>query len=95
MSFWENLDFDKLAESVSENAGDWIDSAVDNYYSEANAQPEANEAKGQNVTFGDGKEKPTAAVTAPSSEPLITGVDNKVLIGGIVGFVALVLIVKG
>ncbi|MGL1956285.1 MAG: hypothetical protein OCD00_03060 [Colwellia sp.] len=97
MSFWDELgdNFSNLAESVTEGAGDWIDGAVENYYSEANAQPEANDAKSENVTFGDGKESPTATVTSTASTPLITGVDNKTLLMGVVGFVALVLVVKG
>jgi len=95
MSFWEDLDFGKIAESVSENAGNWIDTAVETYQREASAQPEVNDARAENVTFGDGKEAPTATVNMPQSAPIITGIDNKMLLAGVVGFVALVLVVKG
>lgn len=95
MSFWEDLDFGKMAESISENAGDWIDGAVSSYQKEANAQPEANDEKAKHVTFGDGKEAPTATVNTPLATPLINGIDNKMLLGGAVGLIAVVLIAKG
>jgi len=87
--------FGGVWESVTEGAGDWLDKVIDTEIAEIGAQPETNEAKGQNVTFGDGKESPTVATTSQGMQPIISGVDNKTLAFGAVGLIALALIVKG
>lgn len=82
-------------ESVSEGASNWVDAWINKQVSEVNAQPETNEQKGKNVTFGDGKESPTVTTTQPTAKPqLIAGVENSVLLLGVVGLVAVIAVVK-
>jgi hypothetical protein len=91
--------FDKISnaagsvlESVGEGASSWVDKFVQDEVAEIGAQPETNEQRGQNVTFGDGKEKPTVQATVPAQAQLISGVDNKMLLLGGLGIAALLLI---
>lgn len=97
MSFWDsatNFVSDSF-ESISEGASDWVENVIDTQLKETGARPETNEKKGENVVFGDGKEKPTVTAVPTGSAPIISGVDNKNLLLGGLGLVAVLLLVKG
>lgn len=83
-------------ESVSEGASNWVDGWINKEVSEVNAQPETNDEKAKQVTFGDGKEAPTVTTNAPGNTgQFINGVDNQTLLLVVVGGIALFAVAKG
>ncbi|MCJ8320434.1 MAG: hypothetical protein MJK12_12425 [Colwellia sp.] len=95
MDWLDDFDFGGMVESVSEGASDWVSGYVKKEVAEISAQPETNDAKAKNVTFGDGKESPTVSIAQPATASLINGVDNKTLGLGVVSIIAVILVVRG